>query len=61
MINSCVLAIFHTWIHKGKEAIHMAYSKPKTVAKSAPKRSFVAGCPEKGTGGGVCKRCERTK
>ena len=39
----------------------MAYNKPKTVAKSANKSSFVAGCPEKGTGGGACKRCERTK
>ncbi len=61
MIDSCVLVIFQTWLHKGKEAILMAYSKPKTVAKSAEKSSFVAGCPEKGTGGGACKRCERTK
>jgi hypothetical protein len=25
----------------------MAYKKPQVVAKSAPKQSFVAGCPEK--------------
>ena len=25
----------------------MKYQKPKVVAKSAPKQSFVAGCPEK--------------
>lgn len=28
-----------------KESI-MTYKKPKVVAKSAPKRSFVAGCPQ---------------
>ncbi len=39
----------------------MAYKKPKLVAKSAPKRSYVAGCPEKGTVcGSVCRNCERT-
>lgn len=25
----------------------MKYQKPKVVAKSAPKQSFAAGCPEK--------------
>ena len=25
----------------------MTYKKPKIVAKSAPKQSFAAGCPEK--------------
>ena len=25
----------------------MKYQKPKVVAKSAPKQSFVAGCPER--------------
>lgn len=39
----------------------MAYKKPQIVAKSAAKQSFVAGCPEKGTGVSYCKRCERTK
>jgi len=29
----------------------MAYKKPQIVAKSLPQRSFVAGCPEKTTGG----------
>ena len=39
----------------------MAYKKPKLVAKSAPKRSYVAGCPEKGrVCGSECRRCERT-
>ena len=36
----------------------MAYSKPKTVAKSAKKRSFVAGCPTKVRGSGPCANCE---
>ena len=62
MINSCVLAIFHTWLHKGKEAINMAYNKPKTVAKSAKKTSFVAGCPTHSPhdwgGKGNCVSCE---
>ncbi len=39
----------------------MAYSKPKTVAKSAKKSSFVAGCPEKGRQGHNCLNCERTQ
>lgn len=40
----------------------MAYSKPKTVAKSAKKASFVAGCPEKNAGSqNLCHNCERTK
>ena len=40
----------------------MAYNKPKTVAKSATKRSFVAGCPEKNAGSPAnCHNCERTK
>ena len=62
MINSCVLAIFHTWIHKGKEAIQMAYSKPKTVAKSAKKSSYVAGCPAQymsGKDSYGCRQCDR--
>ena len=29
------------------EGRNMKYQKPKVVAKSAPKLSFVAGCPEK--------------
>ena len=61
MISSCVLAIFQKWIHKGKEAIHMAYSKPKTVAKSAKKSSYVAGCPANNRGGGFCKDCDRAQ
>ena len=28
----------------------MAYKKPQIVAKSAAKQTFVAGCPEKGSG-----------
>lgn len=40
----------------------MAYSKPKTLAKSAKKSSYVAGCPEKDMGqADRCKKCERTK
>ncbi len=31
----------------------MAYKKPQVVAKSAPKQSFVAGCPVK-TDGTAC-------
>ena len=38
----------------------MAYSKPKTVAKSAKKSSYAAGCPENKMGAKVyCKQCER--
>ena len=42
----------------GKEP-EMAYKKPILVTKSAPKRSFVAGCPPKqvGSGGRLCKEC----
>lgn len=36
----------------------MAYSKPKTVAKSARKRSFVAGCPEEYSNTFSCHKCE---
>ena len=62
MISSCVLATFHTWIHKGKEAINMAYNKPKTVAKSAKKSSYVAGCPANNYGSGPsCKNCDRAE
>lgn len=41
----------------------MAYNKPKTVAKSAAKMSFVAGCPEnkRTCQGGNCLNCERTQ
>ncbi len=40
----------------------MAYKKPTMVAKSEPKRTFVAGCPLKQTGSTFnCKNCERTK
>ena len=43
----------------------MAYSKPKTIAKSAKKTSFVAGCPEhsphKWGGKGTCTTCELVK
>ena len=39
----------------------MAYNKPKTVAKSAKKSSYVAGCPEKGVGGGTCRMCDRAQ
>ena len=38
----------------------MNYKNPTMVAKSEPKRTFVAGCPEKGTGACWCKKCERT-
>ena len=41
----------------------MAYKKPQIVAKSAPQRSFAAGCPT-GTRHGTtdgCRSCERTK
>lgn len=31
----------------------MTYKKPKIIAKSAPKQSFAAGCPEK-CGLGYC-------
>lgn len=37
----------------------MAYSKPKTVAKSAKKSSYVAGCPTHTRGSGrTCASCE---
>ena len=33
----------------------MAYKKPKMVAKSSAKKSYVAGCPaQTGTGGNGC-------
>ena len=35
----------------------MKYQKPKVVAKSAPKQSFVAGCPKNTS---VCSCVERT-
>ncbi len=35
----------------------MAYSKPKKLAKSARKRSFVAGCPAD-NGAWSCRNCE---
>lgn len=39
----------------------MAYKKPQIVAKSAAKRSFVAGCPEKNNNStSNCRSCERT-
>ena len=47
--------------HKGDHK--MAYKKPQIVAKSAPQRSFAAGCPT-GTRHGTtdgCRSCERTK
>ena len=47
---------------------NMKYQKPVLVAKSQPQRSFVAGCPEKTTGGegSYCngtshKKCEIAK
>ena len=39
----------------------MAYKKPKTVAKSARKRSFVAGCPEYQHGNFNCYSCEMSE
>lgn len=37
------------------------YKKPRVVAKSQPKGSFVAGCPVKNSGAwGSCKACERS-
>ena len=37
----------------------MAYSKPKTVAKSAKKSSYVAGCPTySGPANWQCKKCQ---
>ena len=41
----------------------MAYKKPQIIAKSAPQRSFVAGCPANRNSSisEVCKKCERTK
>ena len=44
---------------KGGKA--MEYSKPVILAQNDGNGSFAAGCPEKGTGGPTCKRCERTK
>lgn len=39
----------------------MNYKKPVMLAKSEPKRTFVAGCPVKNTGmNWECKKCERT-
>lgn len=37
-----------------------SYSKPQVVAANKPQGSYAAGCPEKGTGGHICKICERT-
>lgn len=39
----------------------MAYKKPQIVAKSAPQRSFVAGCPEQKKSYGIfCnKSCQQ--
>ena len=56
MKNSYVLAIFWTWIHHRKEAIFMAYSKPKVKARSARRMSFAAGC--KVEDHGYCYSCE---
>lgn len=40
----------------------MNYKKPTMIAKSEPKRTFVAGCPEKGAYTSYeCHKCERTK
>ena len=40
----------------------MAYSKPKTVAKSAKKASYSAGCPSSSYGGNdACRQCDRVK
>lgn len=39
----------------------MAYSKPKTVAKSAKKSSYVAGCPTHDRGHRSCTDCEITR
>lgn len=39
----------------------MAYSKPKTLARSAKKSSFVAGCPEYQHGNFNCYSCEIEK
>lgn len=40
----------------------MDYKKPVMLAKSEPKRTFVAGCPEKNAGSNSsCKNCERTR
>ena len=38
----------------------MAYNKPKTVAKSAKKTSFVAGCPANSNmSKASCRNCDR--
>lgn len=40
----------------------MAYSKPKTVAKSAKKASYAAGCPANNAGSpSNCNACDRAK
>ena len=40
----------------------MAYSKPKVVAKSAKKSSYVAGCPVNKDGTDYnCHKCERSR
>ena len=39
----------------------MAYKKPRLIAKNNPTGSFAAGCPAEGTGGWMCKECERTE
>lgn len=39
----------------------MDYKKPALVAKSEPKRTFVAGCPAKAIGGGWCRQCDRAQ
>lgn len=39
----------------------MSYKKPEVVAESDRKSSYVAGCPEKGRGGALCKDCDRAQ
>ena len=61
----CVADIEHD--HKGKKGSRkMTYKKPKIVAKSEARKSYVAGCPVnkpapggyKGSRNSGCKKCE---
>ena len=38
----------------------MKYQKPKVVAKSAPKQTFVAGCPERTQASNHCDGINRS-
>jgi len=46
---------------KRKGGKTMKYSKPVIVAQNEAQGTFAAGCPAKGSGGALCKMCDRTQ